>query len=137
MDYSFSQPLERQCPSCPQLVGTEVWLIVDQAARPDLVQSIIEGGFNTATCPHCHQSLGEADQPLLIYRPNQQPPLIFTHAEATAFGVDQAHEMQQLVQRLLDSLDSDDDEWVMEGLQRVPRYRLGEVLNQTLEAPKS
>ena len=133
MDYSFAQPIERQCPSCHQTATVEVWLIIDQVARPDLVQSLIEGGFNPLICPYCNQSLGEADQPLLIYRPNQQPPLLFTPADSTALAEDQAHEMQHLVQRLLDALESSDDEWVMEGLKRVSRDRLLEILNQVSE----
>ena len=133
VDYSYAQAMERQCPSCQQISSQEVWLIIDQTARPDLVQSIIEESFNSLVCPHCNQAMGVVDQPLLIYRPNQQPPLLFTHADATALAEDQAHEMQHLVQHLLEALDNSDDEWVMEGLKRVPRHRLMEFLKQTSE----
>ena len=129
MDYSYAKPTDLHCPSCNQPFTVAVWLIVDEPARPNLIQDLVNRQLNHFSCPHCHQPV-EADESLLIYRPNKQPPLLFSPATKTAIAEDQAHELQQLVKRLLDALDSRDDDWVMEGLKRVPRNRLPGMLHE-------
>ena len=130
MDYSYTQPTTVQCSACTQTATVDVWVIVDAATRPELVQDLQQGTLNTLKCPHCDQSIGIEDEPLLVYRPTEQPSLIFSPASKTAFAEDQAHEMQHLVQHLLETLDNTDDDWVMEGLKRVPRHQLVAVLNE-------
>jgi uncharacterized protein YbaR (Trm112 family) len=129
MDYSHTKPTDLRCPSCNQPFTVAVWLIVDEPAQPRLIQELINGQLNRFSCPHCHQPV-EADEPLLVYRPNKQPPLLFSPATKTAIAEDQSHDLQQLVKRLLDALDSSDDDWVMEGLKRVPRNRLPGMLHE-------
>lgn len=133
MDYSYSKPTEIRCSHCNQMVTVDVWLIVDQVAQPDSIQNIIEGNFKTHPCPNCSQSIHEVDHPVLIYRPKQQPPLLFAPALKTTLAEDQTHTLQQLVQHLLDSLDSSDDDWIMEGLKRVRWHQLPHLLSQTGE----
>jgi hypothetical protein len=105
----------------------DVCVILDAAAQPELLQELRRGTLNALVCPHCSQPMGTADEPLLIYRPDEEPPLLFSPASKTVFGEDQAHEMQRLVQCLLEALNNKDDDWVMEGLKRIPRHQLVEI----------
>ena len=130
MENSYSKPTETHCPHCDQRVTIEVWLIVDQGTQPESIQSIIDGSFQTHSCPNCSKSIQGVDQPVLIYQPKQQPPLLFAPALKTTLIEDQTHTLQQLVQHLLDSLDSNDDDWVMEGLQRVRWNQLPIILSK-------
>lgn len=130
MDNSYSKPTESHCPHCNQKVTVDVWLIVDQSAHPDLTQGIIEGSFKTHACPNCTQNISEVDQPVLIYRPKQQPFLLFAPALKTTLKEDQTHTLQKLVQHLLDTLDSSDDDWIMEGLKRVRWNQLPIILSE-------
>ena len=99
-------------------------MIIDQASRPELIQHLQEKKLNVVICPHCNQQMGIADEPLLLYRPNQEPQIIFSPAQKTLLREDQAHHMHKLVQQLLDSLHSNDTEWVVENLKRIPRQKL-------------
>ena len=130
MDYSYAKATELRCPHCDQTTSADIWLIVDQSARPELIQKIIGEEWNVPICSHCSQPIGEIDQPLLIYRPGEQPPLLFSPARTTAIAEDQAHNLQTLVKRLLDEIGSEDDDWVMEGLKRVHRSHLAAMLSQ-------
>lgn len=131
MDLSFSQNITTICSECKQSFSKDVWIILDQNSRPELIEQLKQENLNTLVCPQCNHQMGTADEPLLIYRPNQQPPLIFSHAEKNILGEDQAHNMHRLVQHLLQDLHRDDQEWVMEGLKRVPRQQLANFLGKT------
>ena len=135
MDYSYVQATKLHCPHCHQTATVDVWLIVDQTARPELIQQILQGDFNTFTCPHCRQTLDAPDEPLLIYQPHQHPPLLFSPAQKTAIPQEQAHNLQRLVHHLLNTLENQDDTWVMEGLKRVHRNQLSTILREALEHP--
>ena len=130
MDYSYAKATELRCPHCHQTLTADIWLIVDQSARPELIQKMIDGEWNILMCPNCNQLISETDEPLLIYRPGEQPPLLFSPARETVIAEDQAHNVQTLVKQLLDALGSEDDDWVMEGLKRVHRSQLATMLNQ-------
>lgn len=131
MDHSWAKPIKTICAACQQPFSIDVWVILDQTSRPDLIQQLKNETLNPLVCPHCEHQMGMADEPLLVYRPNQAPPLLFAHADKTLLGEDQAHNMHHLVEHLLQDLHSDDQEWVMEGLKRVPRLQLLEELEQT------
>ncbi|NJM67559.1 MAG: hypothetical protein HC851_18745 [Acaryochloris sp. RU_4_1] len=96
MDCSYPKPTEIHCPHCNQMVTINVGLIVDQADQPDSIQNIIEGSFKTHLCPNCTQNLSEVDQPVLIYRPKQQPPLLFAPALKNTLAEDQTHTLQPI-----------------------------------------
>ena len=132
VDHSWAQPIAHTCSGCQQTFTPDIWVIVDQVSRPELMQQLQDHTLNQLSCPHCRQALGVADEPLLVYRPTQEPPLLFVHADKTLLPEDQAHNMHRLVEHLLEDLHSDDQEWVMEGLKRVPRGQLSEYLLQDL-----
>ena len=133
VDYSYAKATELRCPHCNQTTTADIWLIVDQAARPELIQHILDGKLNSPICPNCSQPLGETDESLLIYRPSEQPPLLFSPARKATIAEEQAHNLQTLVKRLLDAIGSEEDDWVMEGLKRVHRSQLAPMLSQVLK----
>ncbi|WP_255801608.1 CpXC domain-containing protein [Acaryochloris sp. 'Moss Beach'] len=130
MDYSYSRPTEVHCPHCNQMVTVDVWLILDQGSQPDSIQSIIEGSFQTHPCPNCSKSIQKVDQPILIYQSKLHPSLLFAPALKTTLKEDQTHTLQQLVQHLMDTLDTSDDDWIMEGLKRVRWKQLPIILSK-------
>ncbi|HFD39924.1 MAG TPA: hypothetical protein ENJ31_08805, partial [Anaerolineae bacterium] len=120
MAISFAETVQAPCPQCGQAVDLEVWLIVDAAERPDLLARIRDGTLHDAPCPHCgHQT--QVDAPLLLYRPEAEPPLLFSPAQQTTAEQDR-EQAAALVDRLRQSLgDAWRDEWLAEGLPGVPR----------------
>ena len=68
MPTSFQQTQQLTCPRCGQPFEASIWLIVDAAERPDLLEKIQAGTLHQVVCPHC-QFQGEVDAPLLLYNP--------------------------------------------------------------------
>lgn len=130
MDHSFSNSVSVSCSACGQAFNIDAWVIIVQNSRPELIQQLQEKKLNVVICPHCNQQMGFADEPLLLYRPSQDPQIIFSPAQKTLLSEDQAHHMHKLVQHLLDSLQSDDTEWVVENSKRMPRQKLLSFMEQ-------
>lgn len=86
--HSLSQKVELTCPQCGQSFPAEVWLLVDTAERPDLTERIRAGTLHDQPCPHCGHE-GMVDAPLLLYRPGEAPPLLFSPAQGTTAEQDQ------------------------------------------------
>lgn len=79
MGNSFAQETEFVCPACEHHFRAGVWLVVDAAERPDLVTQVAADRLHALACPRCHQA-GAVDAPLLLYRPGQDPLLVFSPA---------------------------------------------------------
>lgn len=90
MGNSFAQETEFICPACEHHFGAPVWLIVDAAERPDLVAQAAADRLHALACPRCHQS-GAVDAPLLLYRPGQDPLLVFSPAQGSDDAQNAAH----------------------------------------------
>jgi hypothetical protein len=54
-----------------------VWVIVDVAERPDLLEQLREGSLHDLTCPRCGHT-ATVNAPLLVYRPGAEPALLFS-----------------------------------------------------------
>jgi CHAT domain-containing protein/tetratricopeptide (TPR) repeat protein len=76
MPHSYAQTAELTCPACRQPFSADIWLIVDAAERPDLRERIRASSLHALPCPHCGHD-GAVDAPLLVFRPNEDPPLMF------------------------------------------------------------
>ncbi|MGQ9928664.1 MAG: CpXC domain-containing protein, partial [Chloroflexaceae bacterium] len=158
MSPSLSQTASLTCPQCGQEFQAEIWLIVDAAERPDLLERVKRGTLHTLTCPHCGHR-GQVDAPLLLYLPPDSPagvradsplplgegpgvradsPLpmgegpgvkvLFSPAQQTSAEQDQEH-ARQLLAWLRDSLgDEWQEEWLAQGLPAVPRPLLPTAL---------
>lgn len=126
MTHSFADQPALQCPQCGAAFAPDVWLIIDAAERPDLLARVLDGTIHRATCPNGHSGL--VDAPLLLFRPGEQPPLLFCHAAQTSADQDRAM-ADGLLGRLADSLgEAWREEWAT-GLLPLSRRLLVEALN--------
>jgi tetratricopeptide (TPR) repeat protein len=139
MPTSFQQTLSLTCPRCGQSFEAAIWLIVDAAERPDLLEKIQAGTLHQVVCPHC-QFQGEVDAPLLLYNPPLPEGeglgvrLLFSPAQGTTAEQDQEQALA-LLERLRQSLgDAWQDDWLSRGLPAVPRPLLPLALREGLEA---
>lgn len=134
MFHSFSQNYDIACPNCQQSFIHLIWLIVDIEEHPELLQQVKTETLNTATCPYCLIELGQADTPLLIYRPSQQPALIFSPAQQTSQEED-SQDFYGLLELLREQSNADwTEDWLEVNLQIVPYpalpMQLGGVLRK-------
>ncbi len=127
MAVSFSQQTNLTCPECEAQFSGEVWLIVDASERPDLLQRIREGTLHDMPCPNGHTRT--VDAPLLLCRPDQDPPLLFSPARETPEEQDrqQAEGLVGLLRQRLG--DSWQDGWLTPGLSVTPRDLLPAALS--------
>ena len=131
MSVSYAQRADFTCPECGAPFAADVWLIVDVGERPDLLERIHAGTLHDVTCPNGHTRT--VDAPLLLYRPGEDPPLLFSPARATTAEQDQT-QAGVLVGFLRERLGS---AWRDEWLQRtaaVPREALPTFLAEGPEA---
>ncbi len=126
MPHSLANQLVLTCPQCATLFTPDVWLIIDTAERPDLPALIRDGAIHRFTCPNGHA--GEVDAPLLLFRPDQNPPLLFSPAARTTAEQDRAM-AEELLGRLAERLGEGwRAEWVP-GMLTLPRRLLAEALD--------
>lgn len=78
-DYSHAEAAGLACRACGRPVTAEVWVIVDVAARPDLLARLRAGALHEVICPACGHA-ATVNAPLLIVRPAADPPLLFSPA---------------------------------------------------------
>jgi CHAT domain-containing protein/tetratricopeptide (TPR) repeat protein/DNA-directed RNA polymerase subunit RPC12/RpoP len=131
MPNSYFQFINLTCPKCKNVFETNIWLIVDTAERPDLLEDIKTG--RQTSCPYCgHQ--GNLNVPVLLYRPNAEPRLLFSPAQ----GISQEKGKQQgqeLLARLKESLGAEwHEEWLQKGLLGISRKMLLAMLDENPEA---
>jgi rRNA maturation protein Nop10 len=132
MPTSFSQTATLTCPHCGRSFDAQVWLIVDGTERPDLLARARAGTLHDIPCPHCGHT-GQVDAPLLLYRPQDEPRLIFSPAQGTTAEQDreQAGALLGLLREGLGPAWR--DEWVEE-IATVPRPFLSAILSDDPEA---
>jgi CHAT domain-containing protein/tetratricopeptide (TPR) repeat protein len=127
-DNSLSVAQRLNCPSCGREFEADLWLIVDAGQRLDLVERVRAGQMHELTCLNCGQT-GQVDAPLLVYRPDAEPPILFSSASQTS-GEQDRGQAGQLVGMLQESLgDAWQDQWLVQGLPVVPRHALPAVLS--------
>ncbi|HRQ38253.1 MAG TPA: CpXC domain-containing protein, partial [Chloroflexota bacterium] len=115
MTHSLSQTATLTCPQCGQPFTADIWLIVDASERPDLLDRIRAGMLHDLPCPHCNHE-GDVDAPLLLYRPSETPPLLFSPAQQTSQEQDQ-EQVAGLLRILHDALG---DTWQAGWLENLP-----------------
>lgn len=82
MSRSFAQSVALPCGNCGQSFMAEVWLIVDAAERPDLVDRIRAETIHTLRCAHCGTDQ-LIDAPLLFHDGHAQTLIFATQADAS------------------------------------------------------
>lgn len=134
MAISFSQTTQVTCPQCGHVFPFEVWLIVAADERPDLGAQIRAGTLHTLTYPQCGQAFGGVDAPLIIFRPNTEPPIFFSPAQQTTSDQDQ-QQAAELIGLLRERLSSGwNDEWLAQGITSVQRTMLPVTIADDPEA---
>ena len=129
MSHSETARMDITCPHCGSDFSAYLWVIVDVAESPELVPSIRDDSIHYVTCSRCGQGLGQADSPLLIYRPGYRPPVLFS----PSWG-DPVEDIKEscvfLMNQLRQSLGAS---WQDSGIAVVPRTNLGGVLTINLD----
>ncbi len=142
MPNSYAQTANLTCPNCQKPFQAEIWLIVDAAERPDLLQLIQQGRLHDVACPTCGP-FGQADAPLLIFLPAafHLPGGDGSGARLIFSSVRQANPRQsvqqenQLLTHLVQSLgDAWQDAW-LEQITEMPRDQLPGAFVHGPEAP--
>ena len=147
MPTSFQQTQQLTCPYCGQPFDASIWLIVDAAERPDLLEKIQVGTLHQVFCPHCQFQV-EVDAPLLLYFSDSPLPLgapfgddkgpgvrvLFSPAQRTTAeqGQEQARALLECLRQSLG--DAWQDDWLSRELPAVPRPLLPLALREWLEA---
>ena len=127
MPHSYAETLTLTCANCGRDFDAEFWLIVDAAERPDLLERIRAGTLHDLACPHCGDA-GHMDAPLLLFRPDDEPVLLFSSAEETTADEDR-EQARQLVEMLQTALgDQWQDNWLVEEPFNVSRNMLPTML---------
>lgn len=134
MAISFAQTADLTCPACGRAFNADVWLIVDAGERPDLFDLVRKANLHDLTCPHCGTAMGQADAPLLLFRADGQPVILFSPAQQTSNEQDE-QQAAGLVGLLRERLGGRwQDEWLAQGLAAVQRVMLPAALSDDPEA---
>lgn len=114
MSHSYAQREMVTCPNCEKAFSADVWTIVDLAERPDLMEQILDGTLHQVPCPFCGADAA-VDLPLLIYRPGEPQPLLFSPSQEPS-KMERRAEAAGLVERLRKSVG---EEWNNDWLAQV------------------
>lgn len=134
MTNSYAQKGQFTCPQTNKPFKADIWLIVDAAERPDLIERIRAETLHTLTSPYTNKAVGVVDVPLLIYRPRAEPVILFSPAQQSNPTQDQQH-AAALLGQLRESLGTAwRDEWVSAGVAGVERPMLLIALSDDLAA---
>ncbi|MBN1485908.1 MAG: hypothetical protein JXA37_14440 [Chloroflexia bacterium] len=135
MNISHYEEIWLTCPHCEQNFGYTLWLLVDAVERPELAAQVQAGTLRQVQCPHCQETIGWLDAPLL-YHDASQEQLIFAPSQGTTRDRD-SQDFVQLLERLQQALpDAADvshlEQPVFVPLPLLPAYLTGG--NQAVEA---
>ncbi|MFO7917993.1 MAG: CpXC domain-containing protein [Anaerolineae bacterium] len=132
MAHSYAQRETVTCPNCKKSFSADLWTIVDVSERQDLAKQIVDGTLHQVSCPFCDTDVS-VDLPLLLYRPRQPQPLLFSPSQETT-KMEQRGEAADLIERLRKSVG--EEEWNNDWLAQVGvvhRERLAEALKKEQE----
>jgi CHAT domain-containing protein/tetratricopeptide (TPR) repeat protein len=133
MPKTYAQQLDLTCPECSSRCTAEAYLIVDITERPDLLERIRSRTLHDISCPNCDY-IGQVDMPLLIFRPDDEPHILFSPAQETSQEENQ-QQARELIEQLMGSLGSTwQDNWLKDGLQGVQRQVLPAALSDDPQA---
>lgn len=82
MTHSYAVPRTVSCSECGKTYDFDAWVIIDVDERPDLARDLCapfpQNAIHLPTCPACGTWGFLLELPLLLYLPNQDPPLLFS-----------------------------------------------------------
>ncbi len=121
-DHSYTDQANIPCPYCGNAVLVDVWLIADTSAHPELAAHLELGTLNTVTCSRCGSKF-VTEGPLLVFRPDENPVLVFSPAIHLPDNAARVHR-QRLLAILRESSGNDWQESWQTDLREVPRALL-------------
>jgi hypothetical protein len=124
---SFPRYLPTRCVKCGQSYTAELYLIVDTSERPDLIERIKANILHCAICPHCGVVM-KFGMPLLVYRPGQPVPVIYSPAVEANAAQREEHAMM-LLDTLRDQLGPRWSDRLASAVYQVGRDRLRVVVD--------
>lgn len=138
MAHSFAEYANIECPHCGKTFDAPLWLIVDIVEKPELFEALLSNTLHDLTCSHCHQHVGRADVPLLVYHPrasiihndfdNIITSILFSSAQQTS-EEESSHQALMLITQLRKSLGEKwQDRWIEQGLPNLSRERLRAIV---------
>lgn len=128
LNISNSETVTLPCRQCGLPVEADVWIIVDIEERPDLLARLRAGTLHDVACPACGH-MATINAPVLIYRPNAEPALLFSPVTAGTPEQDEEQAMA-LVSIFRENMGGTwRDEWLAHGLTGVARAALPTVLD--------
>jgi hypothetical protein len=77
MGNSIAERAQATCPTCERAFVADLWVVVDEAERPDLIELARERQLHDLVCPECGGTAGHADSALIIYRPGRTPRFLY------------------------------------------------------------
>ena len=135
MPNSFAKQAGIICSNCKRRFSVEAWFIIDTRERPDLQQRLQNETIHKVACPYCDHEMTLGNVPLLIFQPDQIPPLIFVPVEKANDALNQQQEIE-LISRLQQSLgNSWQDSWIATGLLIVQKSALVGLFQQDADLP--
>jgi hypothetical protein len=139
MSNSYVQTINWSCSQCRQSFDADVWLIVDIAERPDLLEQLLTNTLHHFSCPYCNYE-ESIDAPLLIYVDDSMREL---HESSLLFSPEQdtsAEEDREQVIGLLKILRFNlgpiwCDEWLPQ-MTLIPPHLLADTLSSKMQSKK-
>ena len=127
MSISFAMSGVFACPQCSAEAPFDCWLVVAAPERPDLAARIADGTLHQVRCGQCG-NVGEVHAPLLVYRPDDDPTLVFSPM-AGATQDDESRDANELLGVLRQRLGTDwRQDWLDGGVMVLPRESVGLLL---------
>jgi CHAT domain-containing protein/tetratricopeptide (TPR) repeat protein len=125
MARSLGLPGETPCPSCGARVPRTIWMIVDQAERPDLAELLRGDRLGEERCPECLEVAPAPKDFVLLHLPGENPPLILGVPDAPKETIESMG--SALLSELREAMGTEwQDEWIAE-MPVVPRDDLAEA----------
>ena len=122
MSISFSQTTTFTCPTTQKDFDVELWLIIAQDERPDLIAKVKDGTIHQISSPFTQEQVGEMDVPLMIY---QGERLLISPAQNTTIEEDQ-EQMGGLLSQLSQTLGQEAVQNLLQAnTHQFPRQLLG------------
>jgi hypothetical protein len=104
-DHSFSKKTQITCSRCNKNFDTDVWLIIDATEQCQVLTLVQNNMLQKTPCPFC-RTINQFDAPLLIYRKNTKPNLIFSPNSDSDFEKHKNH-IWALINQLRNDLDNE------------------------------
>jgi hypothetical protein len=114
MSNSLDELQHFTCPKCSRSFESRIWLIIDEAEYPQLLDKVKQGDIYSVNCPDCRHEV-MLNTPLLVVQRDRDPRLIYAVAEGKSLKEDREH-----LRRLIAILrHNQQNEWLVEWEKQI------------------